>query len=436
MDQCPSCGARLAGAPSWCPRCLARFDRVAPAPPPPFGARRPAASQASLVALAPPRSPTVFSPPQPTPAAEPAEAWAAAAPPIGKSPITPTVVKAIVLGLALQGVVFGLSRALHLEATSAVALGLGLTLAFYLVVLSMVQGRLIDSGLKPVWHIGPPGTGLVIGVGVGTVAAFVVIGVSSLIAGHVSSDATATIAFAQGGLVRVAMLVAISVVAAPFVEELLFRGLLAESLRGRGRGAAIWLSALAFALWHLRPDAIRYYLFCGALLGLLYWKRGLVCSMAAHATFNGTLVLVAALSLSGPAHVVNGAAVSMSAPAGWRQVATPAPGASLELRNPSGASVVVHRMSLPPGIDPASVVDRVRSSPALGTDVTVKAATARQVQYPAGAGVEVDVVDHGREVDAVLLVSPQGLVVVELATGGNAGARDDFRTMLQTLTLR
>ena len=234
--------------------------------------------------------------------------------------------------------------------------------------------------------------------------ALFVVAMASLAARHLASDDSATIAFAQGGFVRVAALVAVMVVAAPLVEELLFRGLLAESLRGRGRGVAVWLSALAFALWHLRPDAIKYYLVCGALLGLLYWKRGLVCSMAAHATFNGTLVVVAALSVSGPAHVMSGTGVTMSAPAGWRQVANPSSGASLQLRNPSGAQVFVHRQEVSRTVDPSAVVARMGSMINLGPDVTVKPGPVRPVQFPAGGGGEVDITDHGHP-QAVILTA-------------------------------
>ncbi|MCU1450808.1 MAG: Abortive infection protein [Acidimicrobiales bacterium] len=389
----------------------------------------------------------MFSPPAPAPASSPYTPYI---PPVqapqpgtveatttspDRNRIGPTVVKAILLGVVLQAVVYGLTRGLNLEPAPAVVLGLGLTLSFYLVVLFMVQGRLFYGSVKPVWHIGPPGTGLVIGVGVGSLQALFVVAVASLVAGRVSSDSSASMAFAQGGFIRVAALVLIMVVAAPLVEELLFRGLLAESLRGRGRGAAIWLSALAFALWHLRPDAIKYYLLCGALLGLLYWKRGLVCSMAAHATFNGTLVLVAALSMSGPAHAMTGGGVTLSAPAGWRQVANPGSGADLELRSPSGAQVFVHREQLPQAVDPSTVVSRMGSMVNLGPEVVVKPGPVRPVQFPVGGGGEVDITDHGRDAEAVLLAGPQGMVIVELVTGGNANARAQFDSMLQSLTL-
>jgi membrane protease YdiL (CAAX protease family) len=445
MEQCPNCGARLAGDPSWCPRCLTRLDGPPPSPSSAFGARR-GTAPATLAVSAPPRAPTMLTPPAPAPPSSPYTPYAppvhpplpgTGAPATGRdrNPIAPTVVKAILLGVVLQVVVYGLSRGLDMEPAPAVVLGLGLTLAFYLVVLFMVQGRLFYGAVKPIWHIGPPGTGLVIGVGVGTLQALFVVALSSLVAGHVASDDSATMAFAQGGFVRVAALVVIMVVAAPLVEELLFRGLLAESLRGRGLGAAIWLSALAFALWHLRPDAIKYYLLCGALLGLLYWKRGLVCSMAAHATFNGTLVVVAALSMAGPAHVMTGSGVTLSAPAGWRQVAVPSTGAQLALRSPSGAQVFVHHEQLPQAVDPSTVVARMGSMVNLGPDVVVKPGPVRPVQFPVGAGGEVDITDHGRDAEAVLLAGPQGMVIVELVTGGNANARAQFDSMLQSLTL-
>jgi membrane protease YdiL (CAAX protease family) len=370
--------------------------------------------------------------------AVPEEHVASALPgPAPKNRIPRTVVMAILMGVVLQVVSYGLVKALHLPAPTAVALGLGLTVAFYLLVLSLVQGRLFDSAVKPVWHVGPPGTGLVIGVTVGAALAFVVVAANSAIAGHLTSDSTAMTVFAQGGLVRIGALVLVSVVCAPFIEELLFRGLLAESLRPRGRGAAIWLSALAFALWHLRPELLRYYLLIGALLGVLYWTRGLVCSMSAHATFNGLLTVVAALALSGAPHTITAAGVSLSAPASWRQVAT-APGAEatdVELRSPSGAQVFVHHASLPSTLDPAALTARMNTAATLGPGVTVKAGTVRAVQYPAGSGAAVDVDDNGHDAEAVVITGPQGAVILELLSAGNSNAGPQFESMLQSLKI-
>jgi hypothetical protein len=286
--------------------------------------------------------------------------------------------------------------------------------------------------VKPVWHIGEPGTGLAIGVGTGAALALVVVGIISAVAGHVSSDANAVIVFAQGGVVRIAVLIAVSVVAAPFVEELLFRGLLAESLRSRGKKNAIWLSALAFALWHLRPNAIWYYMLVGALLGLLYWKRGLVCSMAAHATFNGLLTVIAAMSLAGPAHAVSANGVTMSVPASWHASSSTGD-AALVVRNPSGAAVFVHKQAGIPSAVAADAVSRLGSVSDLGPDVKVKTETAHAVVYPAGSGGQVDIVDHGHAGTALLLATSDAVVSIEFVDGGNAKARADFDTMLQTL---
>ncbi|MBV9410680.1 MAG: CPBP family intramembrane metalloprotease [Acidimicrobiia bacterium] len=374
-----------------------------------------------------PPAPTVPSAPEATPPA-----------PGSGHHIPRTVVTAIGLGVVLQVVDYVLTRGLHLQNPTAVGLGLGLTLAFYLVVLSLVQGRLYEGKVQPVWHIGSPGPGALVGIAVGAALAGLVILANSALAGHLTSDATAMMVFAQGGLIRVLMLIVVTVVCAPFIEELLFRGLLAESLRPRGRGAAIWLSALAFALWHLRPELLRYYLLIGALLGLLYWKRGLVCSMSAHATFNGLLTLVAALAVTGAGHTVAGAGVTLSAPAGWQQVTSAAGGpdeSGLVLHSPSGASVFVQRLEIPATPDPNAIAARMNSVPTLGPGVVVKAGTVHPVQYPAGAGASAEVDDNGHDADAVVISSQQGTVIAELITGGNSNARPQFDSMLQSLQI-
>jgi membrane protease YdiL (CAAX protease family) len=377
---------------------------------------------------------TAYTPPQaPAAVASPAAGMQAGVR-VGRNPIPRTVVRAILLGVVLQVVVYGLTRGVHMQPAPAVAFGLGLTLAFYLFVFAMVQGRLRDSAVNPVWHVGPPAQAAALGVAVGAAQALFVVAVTSAVAGRLASDDVAATVFAQGGLLRIAAVVAVMVVCAPFIEELLFRGLLAESLRSRGRGAAIWLSAIAFAAWHLRPDALRYYLLCGALLGLLYWKRGLVCSMAAHATFSGTLVVVAAVSLSGPPHAVSANGVSLVAPKSWYQVVHTAD-SDLEVRSPSGAQVFVHRLPGRVPVDAGAVASRMASVPTLGPGVTVKAGSVHPVQYPVGAGAEAAIDDHGHNADTVVLSGAQGAVVVELITGGNTNAQAQFDNMLQSLTL-
>src|SRR5947207_4073027 len=187
MDECPSCDARLLGEPQWCPRCLTRLDR-APARTAAFG-RGTAVGLAPVVAPAPPARSTEPGLTTPVRASEPAPAAAA--------PIRSTVVRAIVLGFVLQIVILAGARGLHMEPARAVTWAVVAILVFYGVVLGMVGNRVSEHGIRPLWTIGPPGTGLVIGVGAGVVAAGLVVAVSSGIAGHVVGDPSATIVAAQ-----------------------------------------------------------------------------------------------------------------------------------------------------------------------------------------------------------------------------------------------
>ncbi len=84
-------------------------------------------------------------------------------------------------------------------------------------------------------------------------------------------------------------------ISAPVIEEFLFRGVLQTWFkRYLGRGAAILLSALCFALFHLAPSqgagniSLGLSLFSfGCFLGFLYEKQGsLFATIGLHMTFN------------------------------------------------------------------------------------------------------------------------------------------------------
>lgn len=88
-------------------------------------------------------------------------------------------------------------------------------------------------------------------------------------------------------------------VAAPFFEEVLFRGVLFAGLRGalRPLGAGA-VSALMFALVHGDPQAILVLSALGALFAFLYERSGsLWPAVIAHALWNGTTTLVVTLIL-------------------------------------------------------------------------------------------------------------------------------------------
>ncbi len=87
----------------------------------------------------------------------------------------------------------------------------------------------------------------------------------------------------------VVLLVLITVVLAPIIEELFFRGLLLRSVEKRfGPRWALWASSLVFAAVHLQLLQFPALLIIGLVLGWLALRTGrLGPSIWAHAAFNG-----------------------------------------------------------------------------------------------------------------------------------------------------
>ena len=80
-----------------------------------------------------------------------------------------------------------------------------------------------------------------------------------------------------------------TVVAAPILEEVLFRGVIFESCRERlGKGGAVLLSALLFGLIHGIPVQIVNAFVVGLILGYIYLRtRSLMSVIVLHAINNG-----------------------------------------------------------------------------------------------------------------------------------------------------
>lgn|GEM_PF-234262 len=92
-----------------------------------------------------------------------------------------------------------------------------------------------------------------------------------------------------------ALLLAVVLAVLPALsEEVVFRGYVQRRLlRVTGPAVAIGLSSLLFAVAHT-TGSVESRLVSGALLGILAWRTGNVwTSVAAHAVFNGSLVLLA-----------------------------------------------------------------------------------------------------------------------------------------------
>lgn len=97
-----------------------------------------------------------------------------------------------------------------------------------------------------------------------------------------------------------AVLVFIIVLAAPLVEEVIFRGVLLGSLVARfGEGWGVGLTVVVFAVMHLNPFSFAPILLVGWALATLFLRsRSLWVSVACHSAFNG-IGVVALLFLRG-----------------------------------------------------------------------------------------------------------------------------------------
>jgi membrane protease YdiL (CAAX protease family) len=195
-----------------------------------------------------------------------------------------------ILAAVIVGAPF--AKFVHSRAIDFVAItGLG-ELAFGVSVLFWV--RVVHH--SPVAAIGAPRTPLrdiVAGVvgggmltGVALLAGLVIVAVFTAITGHAPHQPDQLPGYVNGAALALSGVAVIF--AAPFGEELLFRGFLYNALRRRW---AVWPSALLsgvlFALLHGSPILILAIFPVGVGLALVYeWRHSILASMVAHATFN------------------------------------------------------------------------------------------------------------------------------------------------------
>ena len=87
-------------------------------------------------------------------------------------------------------------------------------------------------------------------------------------------------------------------VAAPFLEETLFRGIILKALLKKYNPyMAILISAIAFGIFHMNPWQFLYATVLGLFLGYMYWKtRSLFYPVIIHMILNGTAFFAAQFS--------------------------------------------------------------------------------------------------------------------------------------------
>ena len=330
-----------------------------------------------------------------------------------------TVLLCLAVGAASQGLYWLLTRDSAVEPEAAVRYAFVTTLGVYAVVAALVS-RAVRHRLD--WRATP--LSLLAGLSLGGGLAYL------LLRGDTTAgDPRLALMVSEGSFANIAATVLIAVVAAPLCEEVLFRGLLLSSmLESQGRRFAVWVSALAFAAWHLNPGAMPYYTLFGVVFGALYLKRGLVCSIAAHAAFNGTLVVAAIAYATGPGVTVRSDGLVLTAPPGWHHA-----GDGLHLRGPSAGEVLVQVFPPSLRLDPDVALERLTSGALDSADFTVRPETASALRLPVGDAIRVRVRTGGRDGDVVLFTANGRVYAVELLSGGSPRVRADFAEMLHDL---
>jgi uncharacterized protein len=344
------------------------------------------------------------------------------------------VAVAIGIGAVMQVIAFALAQIVSLEPETLIRYDLVLTVGMYAIVAAMLISQITPS-VRLRWGDGP----LVVRVGIGAAAgvgiSLLLLALVSAATGHLEPDPRLVLLMSEGDPTHIIVTVFLACVAAPVVEETLFRGLLLESLRGRGRATAVVVSAGAFAVWHFMPASLVYYTALGAALGGLYLARGLACSMAAHVGFNAVLTIAAISVVLGPSHVVDVDGLAMTAPSGW-SVARLSPLAEADevLVGPSDALVAVFTAPAIGGYGVTSIASGLRSGTLpLPPGISVDRASVHEVQGAAGPVVEVAMTIDGRTGELAALATGGQDFELEFLSAGSEKAETDFAAMVSSL---
>jgi membrane protease YdiL (CAAX protease family) len=338
---------------------------------------------------------------------------------------------AIGIGAVGMGLSWLISRNTSLEPEVLIRYAIVITVSVYVIVAALLVTQLTPA-VRLRWSYGSPITSIALGLGCGVAFSLLLVGGVSAASGHLSTDPRVVLMMSEGDLPHILAAVLISCIAAPLVEETLFRGVLLESLRPKGRGLAILISALAFSAWHLTPSALRYYALMGAALGFLYSQRGLVCSMAAHFGFNGVLTVAAIVVVLSPGSTIAEGNLSIHTPRGWHKTQPSIPTSSVQVRGPSGSTVEVWALPTPntPSIDTLEERLTDGSLTHIDPDVDLNTSSVRTIRLGPIEAAAADLTVDGHS--GTLVFAPHDGVTYELvfASAGSLKARSDFGKML------
>jgi membrane protease YdiL (CAAX protease family) len=314
----------------------------------------------------------------------------------------------------------------------------GLVLTLYGAVGLLVSRQLERRTVTPRIVVGSRVRAIATSAIWGLGAAAIAVGFNSLIEGRLSSDPSIGSAIYERAWLATAVLVIALVIAAPFIEEMLFRGLFVESLRSKGQMTAVLSGAVAFSFWHLNPFALRYYVLAGFLLGYLYWRYGLVGSITAHALFNTSLGVAAVVALLlGPVNVEDGG-VRLELPAGWHLIDEESVDEEFAGSDETGSVVVLAAETISGAGFALEFVRLEQGSPS-GFDRFAVPPAARNVrEIPAAEGVGTRFAlsePDGTELDVVVMRRANAFWVTTLTTNASDRAIEQYPEILISLQL-
>lgn len=255
------------------------------------------------------------------------------------------VIVAIAFGGVMQLIVYLLVRSARYSPDTLIQLAIVATLIVYALVGALLLSQ-ITPKVRLRWGEGSLAVRIAFGLGIGGGLSGLLLWAISSARGQLSPDPNVVLMMSTGDASHVIVVTALTCVAAPVIEETLFRGLLLESLRHYSTGMALVVSAMFFAVWHFNPRGLVYYTILGAVLGGIYIKRGLLASMAAHLGFNGVLTVAAISLVLGPAHHYDLHGLRFTIAGRWTQVTSSSSAAlvdsnSLGLQGPDGAAILI-----------------------------------------------------------------------------------------------
>jgi membrane protease YdiL (CAAX protease family) len=307
------------------------------------------------------------------------------------------------------------------------------TVAFYVLLGALLTWFVLGRRVQLVWsRAGGPLASVALGLPVGLVLGGLGVALNSLGHGRLAGDPSIEMSVGGGGVLRFGLSLIVASVLAPLVEETLFRGICAGSLLAKGPTPAVLVSAFAFAVWHMRLDALSYYSLMGVLFAALWLKRGLVASIAAHAAFNGVLVFAAIASTTGAGHMRTYVDLTFLVPGGWHEAPPMGPG--LQFFGPAATELDIAQVpwSGTPSTD--EVLAELSRRTLLGFPVgLVQREAPTVVTAASGEAVTARIEVSGQPGHVLGIGGDHSLFLAVMVTGGSPAAEDDWTDFVRTV---